>query len=85
MPTSKFTASENWTEGRKVESERWQQIKELYLAASEREASERSPFLEEACGEDISGAKKSRRMPESRRSVKLRQHLGVEIQIFGSD
>jgi hypothetical protein len=35
-----------------VESERWQQVKELYLAASEREASERQLFLAEACGED---------------------------------
>ena len=35
-----------------MESERWQQIKELYLAASEHEESERHLFLAEACGED---------------------------------
>jgi serine/threonine protein kinase len=35
-----------------VKSERWQQIKELCLAAAEREESERHLFLEESCGED---------------------------------
>jgi len=35
-----------------VESDRWQQIKELCLAASEREESERHRFIAEACGPD---------------------------------
>jgi serine/threonine protein kinase/tetratricopeptide (TPR) repeat protein len=35
-----------------VESERWQQVKELYLAASERDESERRLFVVEACGKD---------------------------------
>ena len=35
-----------------MESERWQQVKELYLAASEYEESERHLFLAKACGQD---------------------------------
>jgi serine/threonine protein kinase len=35
-----------------VESKRWQQVKELYLAASEREEGERQLFVAQACGQD---------------------------------
>jgi serine/threonine protein kinase len=35
-----------------VESNRWQQIKELCVAASEREENERDHFVAQACGED---------------------------------
>ncbi|MGB8011771.1 MAG: protein kinase [Terriglobales bacterium] len=35
-----------------MESERWQQVKELYLAASEREEGERQLFVAKACGQD---------------------------------
>ncbi len=35
-----------------MESDRWQQVKELYLAASEREESERHLFVAKACGQD---------------------------------
>jgi serine/threonine protein kinase len=35
-----------------MESERWHQIEELYLAASERAESERHVFVAEACGQD---------------------------------
>ena len=35
-----------------MESERWHQIEELYLAASERAESERPLFVAEACGQD---------------------------------
>ena len=35
-----------------MESDRWQQVKKLYLAALEREESERHLFIAEACGED---------------------------------
>ncbi len=35
-----------------MESERWQQVKELYLTALEHEESERHLFVAEACGQD---------------------------------
>jgi pentatricopeptide repeat protein len=35
-----------------MESERWRQVKELYLTALEREESERHLFVAEACGQD---------------------------------
>ena len=42
----------NWREGKVMESERWHQIEELYLAALEHEESERHLFVAEACGQD---------------------------------
>jgi eukaryotic-like serine/threonine-protein kinase len=35
-----------------MDRDRWPQVKELFLAASEREESQRDAFLKEACGED---------------------------------
>jgi len=35
-----------------VKGERWEQVKELFAAALQREPGERSAFLREACGED---------------------------------
>jgi hypothetical protein len=35
-----------------MNNERWQRIEQLYHAALERGASERGPFLDEACGPD---------------------------------
>ena len=44
-----------------MESDRWQQIKELYLAASDREESDRHVFLEQACPGTKTFAMKSSR------------------------
>ena len=35
-------------------SEKWDQVKELFTSALERDAAERSAFLRQACGDDVS-------------------------------
>jgi hypothetical protein len=48
-----------------VNSERWQQIKQVFHDVSERELAQRSAFLAKACGDDVDlRAKVEKLVPE---------------------
>src|SRR5580693_3730749 len=42
----------NWTEVTAMENKRLQEVQKLFIAALEREESEQTAFLDEACGQD---------------------------------